>query len=66
MNLFNNKIVIFFIFLFISTSIFSQLDSSSILADLKKKKEITRLYKDSIVKIIDSLNKQIKRFEKPA
>ena len=66
MNLFNNKIIIFFIFLFISTSIFSQLDSSSILADLKKKKEITRLYKDSIVKIIDSLNKQIKRFEKPA
>ena len=53
MNLFNNKIIIFFIFLFISTSIFSQLDSSSILADLKKKKEITRLYKDSIVKIID-------------
>ena len=66
MNLFNNKIIIFFIFLFISTSIFSQLDSTSIVIELKKKKEITRLYKDSLVKIIDSLNKQIKRFEKPA
>lgn len=66
MNLFTDKIIIFFIFLFLSTTIFSQLDSSSIVIELKKKNQISILYKDSIVKIIDSLNKQIKRYQKPA
>ena len=65
MNLSVNKIIIFFTFLFLYNSTFSQLDSSSILTELKKKNQISKLYRDSIVKIIDSLNKQIKRYEKP-